>query len=85
MFFKYDEFDQYWKDNHKTPISARNRILASICPQIYGLYVVKLAIALILAGGVTVSEGDFVNLKKSEFRFQMKHVVFEFVVSHICY
>jgi DNA helicase MCM9 len=54
-FVKYDEFAQYWTDNHRTPISARNRILASICPQIYGLYVVKLAIALILAGGVTVS------------------------------
>ncbi|CAF4623710.1 unnamed protein product [Rotaria sp. Silwood1] len=52
----YDEFEQYWHDNHRTPISARNRILASICPQLYGLYVVKLAIALILAGGVTISD-----------------------------
>jgi DNA replicative helicase MCM subunit Mcm2 (Cdc46/Mcm family) len=52
--FQYDEFEQYWKDNHRTPLSARNRILASICPQLYGLYVVKLAIAVILSGGVTV-------------------------------
>ncbi|UJR36740.1 hypothetical protein I4U23_029455 [Adineta vaga] len=52
----YDEFEQYWKDNHRAPLSARNRILASICPQLYGLYVVKLAIALILAGGVTISD-----------------------------
>ncbi|CAF3333404.1 unnamed protein product [Rotaria socialis] len=52
----YDEFELYWKDNHRTPISARNRIIASICPQLYGLYVVKLAIALILAGGVTISD-----------------------------
>ncbi len=55
FLFKYEEFAQYWKDNHQTPLSARNRILASICPQLYGLYVVKLAIALILSGGVTVS------------------------------
>ncbi|CAF0807956.1 unnamed protein product [Adineta ricciae] len=52
----HDEFEQYWKDNCQTPLSARNRILASICPQLYGLYVVKLAIALILAGGVTISD-----------------------------
>jgi hypothetical protein len=58
-FFKCDEFAQYWSDNYRTPLSARNRILASICPQLYGLYVVKLAIALILSGGVTVSEEDF--------------------------
>lgn len=54
-FFKYEEFELYWNDNRRNPLSARNRILASICPQLYGLYVVKLAIALILAGGVTVS------------------------------
>jgi len=52
----YDEFELYWKDNYRTPLSARNRILASICPQLYGLYVVKLAIALILAGGVTCAD-----------------------------
>jgi hypothetical protein len=76
---------QYWEDNHKTPLSARNRILASICPQLYGLYVVKLAIALILAGGVTVSEQEFSGFKDSEFRLQMNNVVFEFVVNLICY
>lgn len=57
-FFQHDEFVQYWKDNQRTPLSARNRILASICPQLYGLYVVKLAIALILSGGVSVSEEE---------------------------
>jgi len=30
-------------------------ILASVCPQVYGLYVVKLAVALVLIGGVQVS------------------------------
>lgn len=52
----FAEFEQYWTDNNRTPLSARNRILASICPQLYGLYVVKLAIALILAGGVNISD-----------------------------
>ncbi|KAH0622266.1 hypothetical protein JD844_024412 [Phrynosoma platyrhinos] len=31
---------------------CRNEILASLCPQIFGLYLVKLAVAMVLAGGV---------------------------------
>ncbi|KAG9347498.1 hypothetical protein JZ751_005065 [Albula glossodonta] len=31
---------------------ASNQILMSLCPQVFGLYVVKLAVAMILAGGV---------------------------------
>lgn len=38
------------------PLSAhvlgRNEILASLCPQVFGLYLVKLAVAMVLAGGV---------------------------------
>ncbi|KAF9415676.1 DNA helicase mcm9 [Podila epigama] len=34
------------------PFTARNKILAQICPQVYGLYIVKLAVMLILTGGV---------------------------------
>jgi DNA replicative helicase MCM subunit Mcm2 (Cdc46/Mcm family) len=33
------------------PLKGRNKILASICPQIYGLFLVKLAVALTLIGG----------------------------------
>ncbi|KAK2581495.1 hypothetical protein KPH14_005159 [Odynerus spinipes] len=32
---------------------GRDNILASICPQIYGMHTVKLALAIVLAGGVT--------------------------------
>lgn len=46
---------KFWEDNRNDPLSARNRILASLCPQVYGLYVVKLAVALVLAGGVQVT------------------------------
>ena len=35
-------------------MTGRNHILASLCPQVYGLYVVKLAVAMVLAGGVQV-------------------------------
>lgn len=32
---------------------GRNFLLQSLCPQIYGMSVVKLALALVLIGGVT--------------------------------
>lgn len=31
---------------------GRNCILLSLCPQIFGMYVIKLAVAMVLAGGV---------------------------------
>lgn len=31
---------------------GRNQILVSLCPQVFGMYVVKLAVAMVLAGGV---------------------------------
>ena len=34
--------------------STGNHILASLCPQVYGLYYVKLAVTMVLAGGVQV-------------------------------
>ncbi|XP_062595563.1 DNA helicase MCM9-like, partial [Saccostrea cucullata] len=46
------EIIKFWEDNRLDPLTARNQILASLCPQVYGLYVVKLAVALVLAGGV---------------------------------
>ncbi|XP_063969321.1 DNA helicase MCM9-like isoform X1 [Lytechinus pictus] len=46
------EFEEFW-DNHRFhPLSGRNIILASLCPQVYGLYVVKLAVGMVLVGGV---------------------------------
>ncbi|XP_078504603.1 DNA helicase MCM9 isoform X2 [Lissotriton helveticus] len=32
--------------------SGRNEILASLCPQVFGMFVVKLAVSMVLAGGV---------------------------------
>ncbi|PIK48566.1 putative DNA helicase MCM9 [Apostichopus japonicus] len=47
------EFEEFWDRYRFTPLTGRNVILASLCPQVYGLYVVKLAVALVLAGGVS--------------------------------
>ncbi|XP_070543644.1 uncharacterized protein [Ptychodera flava] len=46
------EFEEFWEKYDSEPITGRNIILASLCPQVYGLYVVKLAVAMVLAGGV---------------------------------
>eukprot|EP01080_Neovahlkampfia_damariscottae_P009413 gene9413-1620_t len=46
------EFQQFWEHYKKYPLTGRNLILKSMCPQIYGLYLVKLSVALTLIGGV---------------------------------
>ncbi|XP_044025414.1 DNA helicase MCM9 isoform X3 [Siniperca chuatsi] len=46
------EFEDFWNSYKHDPIAGRNQILLSLCPQVYGMYVVKLAVAMVLAGGV---------------------------------
>ncbi|XP_026857465.2 DNA helicase MCM9 [Electrophorus electricus] len=46
------EFEEFWEDHKNDPIAGRNQILMSLCPQVFGMYVVKLAVAMVLAGGV---------------------------------
>ncbi|XP_078157298.1 minichromosome maintenance 9 isoform X1 [Carex rostrata] len=46
------EFEQFWSHYRSTPLKGRNAILQGICPQIFGLFTVKLAIALTMIGGV---------------------------------
>ncbi|XP_074846772.1 DNA helicase MCM9 isoform X2 [Carettochelys insculpta] len=46
------EFEDFWEKHKSDPLAGRNEILASLCPQVFGLYLVKLAVALVLAGGV---------------------------------
>ncbi|XP_055900609.1 DNA helicase MCM9-like isoform X2 [Biomphalaria glabrata] len=47
-----DEVIKFWDEHKDSPLNGRNKILASFCPQVYGLYVVKLAVTVVLAGGV---------------------------------
>eukprot|EP01135_Chromosphaera_perkinsii_P003156 Nk52_evm45s236 gene=Nk52_evmTU45s236 len=42
----------FWERHRDNPITGRNIILKSFCPQIFGMYIVKLAVALALIGGV---------------------------------
>ncbi|XP_030478340.2 probable DNA helicase MCM9 [Cannabis sativa] len=46
------KFDQFWSEFKDTPLKGRNAILRGVCPQIFGLFTVKLAVALTLIGGV---------------------------------
>lgn len=54
------EFAAYWECATRThsTMAARNHILNSICPQIFGLAQVKLAVALSLIGGVARQHPD---------------------------
>ncbi|KAF9149855.1 protein phosphatase 2A regulatory subunit cdc55 [Linnemannia schmuckeri] len=54
------DFEHFWeharsKDVNK-PFTARNQILSQICPKVYGLYIVKLAVMLVLTGGVAKND-----------------------------
>ncbi|XP_038655608.1 DNA helicase MCM9 [Scyliorhinus canicula] len=51
------EFENFWENYKDDPLAGRNEILASLCPQVFGMYVVKLAVAMVLAGGVQRIDG----------------------------
>uniref|UniRef100_A0A6I8QBY5 DNA helicase MCM9 n=1 Tax=Xenopus tropicalis TaxID=8364 RepID=A0A6I8QBY5_XENTR len=46
------EYEGFWEKYRNSPLEGRNEILASLCPQVFGMFVVKLAVAMVLAGGV---------------------------------
>ncbi|MCD7449644.1 DNA helicase mcm9 [Datura stramonium] len=46
------KFKQFWTEFKDIPLKGRNAILGGICPQVFGLFTVKLAVALTLIGGV---------------------------------
>ncbi|XP_073349545.1 DNA helicase MCM9 [Pagrus major] len=46
------EFEDFWSSYKHDPIAGRNQILLSLCPQVFGMYLIKLAVAMVLAGGV---------------------------------
>ncbi|XP_038126455.1 DNA helicase MCM9 [Cyprinodon tularosa] len=46
------EFEDFWDGYKHNPLAGRNEILLSLCPQVFGMYVIKLAVAMVLAGGV---------------------------------
>ncbi|XP_019771934.2 DNA helicase MCM9 isoform X1 [Dendroctonus ponderosae] len=51
-------FNAFWKTHQSNPLIGRNIILKSTAPEIYGLHLVKLAVAIVLAGGSQSSAPD---------------------------
>ncbi len=49
----HEEFSELWRNHSNHPIAVRNFIVACVCPQIFGLFDIKIAILLTLIGGVT--------------------------------
>lgn len=45
-------FTSFWDAHHSCPMMGRQKLVASIAPQLYGLFHVKLATLLMLIGGV---------------------------------
>ncbi|KAL4853474.1 putative DNA helicase MCM9 [Chlorella vulgaris] len=45
-------FVQFWQAHAACPLLGRNKIVASVCPELHGLFTVKLATLLMLVGGV---------------------------------
>jgi len=46
----------FWDEHKSSELEGRNHILQSFCPQVYGLYQIKLAVCIILCGGVEVKD-----------------------------
>ena len=44
-------FCKFWQDHAECPLGGRNLLLQSVCPQLQGLCMVKLALILMLVGG----------------------------------
>jgi len=49
------EFESYWSrdESQHNPISARDFIVKAVCPKLYGLHIIKLALLMTLVGGVS--------------------------------
>ena len=55
---KEKSFHDYWEQYKRRPLTARNIILNSLCPQLYGMYIVKLAVCMVITGGVSRKDAD---------------------------
>ncbi|KAL3918499.1 MAG: hypothetical protein SGILL_004207 [Bacillariaceae sp.] len=50
------EFDAYWERGREKPVAARDFICSAVCPKLYGLKIIKLALLVTLIGGVPANE-----------------------------
>ncbi|KAM9840772.1 DNA helicase MCM9 [Aulostomus maculatus] len=57
------EFEDFWDSHQHDPMSGLNHILLSLCPQVFGMYVIKLAVAMVLAGGVQRTDASGTKIR----------------------
>lgn len=68
FFFKLPFHNFFYLFNFNKPFLffvpvGRNQILLSLCPQVFGMYVVKLAVAMVLAGGVQRTDSSGTKIR----------------------
>ncbi|KAK2945453.1 putative DNA helicase MCM9 [Blattamonas nauphoetae] len=57
------EYELFWESHRHLPIAARDLIIKQVCPQIYGTFIVKLAVLLSLIGGVNRQNDDGTTIR----------------------
>ncbi|KAI8326304.1 mcm domain-containing protein [Martensiomyces pterosporus] len=57
------QFHQFWARHENDRMHARDTVVASMCPQVYGLYYVKLAVMLVLISGVARTDASGLRVR----------------------
>ncbi|KPJ02445.1 DNA replication licensing factor MCM9 [Papilio xuthus] len=66
-----DCFNEFWSKFEACPLRGRDQILASVCPQVYGLHLVKLAVILTVITGSNHAFDDDSNKELKEDKYAM--------------
>ncbi|XP_045535484.1 DNA helicase MCM9 [Papilio machaon] len=66
-----DCFNEFWSKFEACPLKGRDQILASVCPQVYGLHLVKLAVILTVITGSNHAFEDDTNKELKEDKYAM--------------
>lgn len=56
-------FERFWEQHRTTPLAGRDIVLQSLCPQLYGMYITKLIVAMSLIGGVARRDESGSNIR----------------------
>lgn len=52
------EFEEFWRIHEQRPLAGRDKIIESFCPKVFGLFALKLALAMTVCGGVERVDED---------------------------
>ncbi|CAG5046497.1 unnamed protein product [Parnassius apollo] len=66
-----DCFNEYWCKFEACPLKGRDQILSSVCPQVYGLHLVKLAVMLTVITGSNHALEDECNKSTHDEKYSM--------------